>query len=73
MDIRKRSIVKAIAWRVIATTTTMTIVFIITGRLDWAGTIGALDLTIKLILYYLHERAWDKVLWGKKMIESFKK
>ncbi len=66
MDIRKRSIVKAIAWRVIATTTTMTIVFIVTSRLDWAGTIGALDLTIKLILYYLHERAWNKVSWGKK-------
>ena len=66
MDIRKRSIVKAIAWRVIATITTMTIVLIITGELALAGVVGGFDLTIKLILYYLHERVWDKVSWGKK-------
>ncbi|GAG14196.1 unnamed protein product [marine sediment metagenome] len=66
MDIRKKSIVKAITWRAIATITTMTIVFIVTGKLALAGVVGGFDLTIKLILYYLHERAWNKVSWGKK-------
>jgi len=61
-----RSIFKAITWRVIATLTTTILVFIFTGNLTIAIGVGFFDVVTKLIFYYLHERAWDKVEWGRK-------
>jgi len=65
-DTRKRTIGKTISWRVIATLTTMTLVFIFTREIDKSLGIGALDVVAKLTFYYLHERVWQKVTWGKK-------
>jgi uncharacterized membrane protein len=60
-----RSGAKAITWRAIATTTTMTLVYIFTGKLDLSLEIGLLDVTTKLALYILHERAWNRVRYGR--------
>lgn len=62
---RRRSIAKAVSFRVIATIVTAALVFILTG--DWriSGIVGVVDALSKLILYYFHERAWEKVCWGK--------
>ena len=68
MDTHLRSIVKAITFRIIATITTMILVLILTGDLALAGVVGALDLILKLLIYYLHERVWDKVHWGNKSV-----
>ena len=62
----KRSIVKAITWRIIATLTTMTLVYIFTGQIELVLSVGALDVVTKLFFYYLHERAWNKTKWGKE-------
>lgn len=61
-----RSFVKAISWRVIATTITILIVFVTTREWELAFGAGAADLVIKLAAYYLHERAWANVDWGKR-------
>ncbi len=66
MEDRKRSIIKAITWRIIATTAITIAAFFITGSWVWAGAIGMADLVVKLMLYYLHERVWNKISWGKK-------
>ena len=63
---RKRSIVKAITFRIIATITTFLLIYIITGNLGLSSIIGVLDLITKIIIYYFHERAWNKVSWGLK-------
>ena len=60
-----RSIAKAISWRIIATITTVTIVFALTRKLELAATAGVADVILKLILYYLHERIWGKIGFGK--------
>ena len=64
-DSPERSIMKALSWRVVATATTMAIIYYVSGSLDWALVGGAFDIILKLILYYLHERAWTNVQWGK--------
>ncbi len=64
MDTHKRSIAKTITFRIIATLTTIILVLIFTSNLALAGIIGVFDLTSKLIIYYMHERVWDKVSWG---------
>ncbi len=65
MDTRKRSLAKAITFRIVATVTTVVLVLLITGDITLAGVIGLVDLISKLIIYYLHERAWEKISWGK--------
>lgn len=47
-EARKRSILKALTWRVIATSTTMVLAYAATGDLKVAGAIGAADVVIKL-------------------------
>jgi len=60
-----RTILKAISWRALATLTTMTIVFLFTRRIILSLGVGLAEIIAKITFYYLHERAWDKVSWGK--------
>lgn len=59
-----RSVLKAFSWRVIATLTTALIAYAITGELDTAIMIGAIEFVAKMFLYYMHERAWQLVPRG---------
>lgn len=68
---KRRSITKAISWRVLATLTTMVIVFAFTSKLDLTLIVGGLDVVIKMVLYYLHERTWNKIFWGKSRVKPF--
>ncbi|MCX6744610.1 MAG: DUF2061 domain-containing protein [Candidatus Parcubacteria bacterium] len=61
-----RSIFKALSWRIFATLTTMIIVFIFTRQWVLSLSVGVLEVTSKLILYYFHERIWNRITWGKK-------
>ncbi len=54
----KRHIVKAITYRFLGTLDTMLISWIITGNIIHGLKIGALEFFTKILLYYLHERAW---------------
>ena len=60
-DSRRKSLVKAISWRVIGTLDTIILSWIITGRLNLAVSIGVLELITKTTLYYFHERAWTNI------------
>ena len=66
-----RSIVKGISWRVVATTTTIAIVYFFFDRLDLAIAAGMIETVLKVGLYWAHERTWFKVSWGRKKIEPF--
>jgi uncharacterized membrane protein len=57
---KRRSLLKAISWRIIAVLITFFVSLIITGRLIIAVEIGFLDSFIKIFSYYFHERAWNK-------------
>jgi len=70
-ETNKRSVLKGITWRVIATTTTMIIVYIFFGRLDLAIAAGLLESILKVGLYWAHERVWHKFRWGMNRIEPF--
>ncbi|MDY7395837.1 DUF2061 domain-containing protein [Aureibaculum sp. 2210JD6-5] len=61
----KRSLAKTISWRVIGTLDTILISWLITGTLTLALSIGFVELVTKMILYFFHERAWNKIKWGK--------
>ena len=56
-----RSLLKGLTWRVVATTTIVVIAYQTTGSTELAFTIGGIEFFVKLLLYYLHERAWQWV------------
>lgn len=66
-----RSIAKGFSWRLFATTTTVIIVYVFFGRLDLAIAAGVIETVSKVLLYYSHEKIWQRVRWGKKKIEPF--
>jgi len=55
---KKRHLAKTLTWRILATSDTFLIAWVITGAIDWAGAIAAVEVFTKMILYYAHERAW---------------
>lgn len=61
----KRSIVKSISWRIVGTVDTIIISWIITGTLTLAFSIGLVELVTKMVLYFFHERIWNKISWGR--------
>ncbi len=65
MEHHERSIAKAVTWRIIAALTTMSLVYIFTGEILLTLGVGAFDVLLKLAFYYLHERAWDRISWGR--------
>jgi uncharacterized membrane protein len=61
-----RSFIKAVSWRAVGSIDTFTIGFFITGRVSLAGSIAAVEVVTKILLYYLHERAWAVLPWDKR-------
>lgn len=54
-----RSLLKALSWRLVATSTTAVIAYFITGEVKAAVMIGGIEFVAKFVIYYLHERAWQ--------------
>jgi uncharacterized membrane protein len=67
-DSNARSMMKSITWRIVATLTTIIVVLILARDIWTALTVGALDTIVKFILYFFHERAWDRLDWGKMIV-----
>lgn len=65
METPKRSIAKTVSWRVVATIITGVVTYLLTGRLDFAVTVGLVDTFVKFFTYYAHERMWTRILYGK--------
>ena len=65
MDAHHRSIAKAISYRVIAALITTVVAWSVTTEIRFAATIGLVDAAIKFGVYYLHERAWNRVGFGR--------
>lgn len=59
-----RSLAKTVTWRIVATLTTMLLVWFAFGQFDKAIGIGIAEFVIKMVVYYGHERAWARVSWG---------
>lgn len=61
MDAKKsrvRHIAKSITWRIVASITTFVLAYLFFGDLAKASGLMAVEVVIKMLLYYLHERAW---------------
>jgi|TARA_Y100001954_G_C15353135_1_gene380303 uncharacterized membrane protein len=64
-DIRIRSLIKTITWRILASLDTFLIAWFVSGSISVGGWIATIEVITKIILYYFHERAWNRVKWGQ--------
>jgi uncharacterized membrane protein len=70
LESRKRHIAKTFTWRLIGTMDTMLLAWIISGNPMIGLKIGFAEVITKMLLYYLHERAWYRVNYG---VENLRK
>lgn len=61
----KRSFAKAISWRITGTLDTILLAWLFTQELTVALSIGLTEVATKIILYYVHERAWSRSSYGR--------
>lgn len=63
---KRRSILKAVSWRIFASIDTFLIAWLISGSVSTSSWIASIEAFTKVFLYYFHERLWNKVSWAKK-------
>jgi uncharacterized membrane protein len=64
VESQKRHILKTLSWRAIGTLDTIVLSWIITGNPLTGLKIGSVEVITKMVLYYLHERAWYNTNYG---------
>jgi uncharacterized membrane protein len=70
MESHSRSFAKALSWRITGTIDTMILSWLVTGSFKLAATISFAEIVTKSLLYYLHERAWQRVPYGRRKMAS---
>ena len=65
METHVRSVAKAVSWRIVATLTTVLLVYVFTRNLVVSGGVGVSELLSKLLIYYVHERVWNAIGFGR--------
>lgn len=62
---RVRSLAKAVSYRLLGSGVSVLVVLAFTGNMALSGAIGLGDLVIKTFAYYIHERIWANIAWGR--------
>lgn len=66
---RTRSLLKMLTWRVSGTLATVLLVLLFTHEPLVALSIGGLEALAKMLLYFFHERIWDRIKLGRRRVE----
>jgi uncharacterized membrane protein len=62
---RIRSLIKAFTWRLIGSLDTFLLSLLVTRNGTFALSIAGVEALTKIVLYYIHERVWRRVAWGR--------
>jgi uncharacterized membrane protein len=74
-ETHKRTLTKTVSWRIVGSLDTMAVSFVVFALLRprgpgevarAAGLVGLCEIPNKLLLYYLHERVWSRIHWGRE-------
>jgi uncharacterized membrane protein len=68
-ELHSRTFVKAVVWKIIASALTAGIAYYFTGEFQESANVGITTFFLGLITYYIYERIWNKIHWGKKETE----
>ena len=62
---RWRSLIKSLTWRLVGSLDTFILSWLVTRRLRYAVSIASVEALTKIVLYFVHERVWRRVAWGR--------
>ena len=65
LETQRRSLLKSLSWRFLATLITGVVAYLLTDEILFAAKIGALDTSVKFIAYFAHERLWLRLPYGR--------
>lgn len=65
VDLKIRSWVKSFTWRIIGVLILLPLTYVFTGNWESAGGVTLSFNVIRMLLYYVHERAWEHISWGR--------
>jgi uncharacterized membrane protein len=65
LETNKRSLLKSLSYRFLGATVAALIALLLTGEISLAATFAALDFVVKICAYYIHERLWDRIDYGR--------
>jgi len=68
-ETQARSVAKSLSWRLLGTVSTALLVFIFSRRVVLSIAVGTAEFFAKLGLYWLHERFWDRLSYGRRQVE----
>lgn len=61
MDSHRKSILKALSWRLLGSLGTFLIGWAVTGSAVMGASISAVEFILKIVMFYVHERLWSRV------------
>jgi uncharacterized membrane protein len=67
METNKRAIAKAFCWQAVGLIVMTLIGYIFTGSASEGGALALTSAAIGLVSYFLHEKLWARVRWGRIM------
>src|SRR5262245_20760161 len=65
-----RSVVKGLSYRLLGTLFTTTLSFVMTGSAKTAMLLGSAVVTLKVLLFWGHERVWTRIYWGRDPVSA---
>ena len=65
-DTANRSLVKTVSWRITGSSATFAISYAVLGDFTISSTIALIQLTANTLLYFIHERIWNRIRWGQQ-------
>ena len=69
----KRSVAKTIIWRIVGTLITWAVVYGYTGQLASSTNISLIVAVFLAMGYYINERVWNNIQWGKAHVRRHSK
>ncbi len=65
MEKTSRSIVKTLSWRFVVLVLDFLIAYFFTQDIELSSKLALAKFVIASAVYFLHERAWNRVGWGR--------
>jgi uncharacterized membrane protein len=62
----KRSVAKTISWRMVVIVSDSVVVYALTHKIELALSVMAATNLASIFLYYIHERVWNNIVWGRR-------
>jgi len=71
MESRSRSLAKAFSYRFVGSVSTAAVIYVLTLDVALSAGGGALDAGVKIVLYFIHERLWSRIPFGREKGQEF--